>query len=331
MSTKIAIGCLVQWYEVEVIDDYLLSLKNSISEYEIKGDVQNLYLDFDIYIGKMLEKPISNKSATELGNEMYDKIVGLKHYFPNLNINCNIRKDLITISDYRREFNSFYSGIADVLIWGESDMIAPKELFTSVDMLHSSDSVPSKYIATFAITKMWDSSWTPLEHPTVKDKPFIEGDTENWWSVRYTMSIEELYKINDLETNLSINEINPIKFNGCGLVISSEVIKSGVNIPKSVFFVHEDTAFMIMLQKILPNIKQLHFSNILLAHNRKNPKKRMYILGEDNIDKTDMGALRKSHPWYTLANKMSESNCYNLFDTNYKSYSWEDVFKKLQN
>ena len=137
--------------------------------------------------------------------------------------------------------------------------------------------------------------------------------------------------INSKTTQPEVLTLPRHKFNGCGLVISSEVIRAGVNIPKSVFFVHEDTAFMIMLQKILPNIKQLHFSNILLAHNRKNPKKRMYILGEDNIDKTDMGALRKSHPWYTLANKMSESNCYNLFDTNYKSYSWEDVFKKLQN
>ena len=31
------------------------------------------------------------------------------------------------------------------------------------------------------------------------------------------------------------------KFNGCGLVISSEVIKSGANIPRGMFFVHEDT------------------------------------------------------------------------------------------
>jgi hypothetical protein len=34
-------------------------------------------------------------------------------------------------------------------------------------------------------------------------------------------------------------------------LISSEVIKAGVNIPKSVFFVHEDSAFMYMTNKIL--------------------------------------------------------------------------------
>ena len=43
--------------------------------------------------------------------------------------------------------------------------------------------------------------------------------------------------------------VNPYKFNGCGLVISSDVIKSGVNIPKSAFFIHEDTAFMHSLKR----------------------------------------------------------------------------------
>mgnify|MGYP000875621164 CR=1 FL=1 len=37
--------------------------------------------------------------------------------------------------------------------------------------------------------------------------------------------------------DLEVSVVSPHKFNGCGLVISSEVIKSGVNIPKSVFFV----------------------------------------------------------------------------------------------
>ena len=49
---------------------------------------------------------------------------------------------------------------------------------------------------------------------------------------------------NNKISELDITNVSPHKFNGCGLVISSEVIKSGVNIPKSVFFVHEDTAFM---------------------------------------------------------------------------------------
>ena len=73
---------------------------------------------------------------------------------------------------------------------------------------------------------------------------------------------------------------SPHKFNGCGLVISSEVIKAGVNIPKSVFFVHEDSAFMWMTNKVLGDIPQYVVKNILLVHNRNHPNKRMYVKGE---------------------------------------------------
>ena len=37
MKTKFAIGCLIQWYEVDIIQEYLDSLKDAIADYE--GDV----------------------------------------------------------------------------------------------------------------------------------------------------------------------------------------------------------------------------------------------------------------------------------------------------
>ena len=87
---------------------------------------------------------------------------------------------------------------------------------------------------------------------------------------------------------LTVNNVNPFKFNGCGLVISSDVIKVGVNIPKSDFFIHEDTAFMFSLTKTLSNeIPQFVFKNILLVHNRKHPKKRSCILGESDENYID--------------------------------------------
>jgi GT2 family glycosyltransferase len=160
---------------------------------------------------------------------------------------------------------------------------------------------------------MWDASWTPLEHPAFTDKPFIEKDTENWWSLRYLMNKAEQNQHNNIE-EIDVTTIAPHKYNGCGLVISSEVVKAGVNIPKSVFFVHEDTAMMLMSQKLLGNIPQYHFRNILVVHNRKHPRKRCYILGEEGIDKTGTGELRKVHSWYEAANKFCEENCYNIFN-----------------
>ena len=100
---------------------------------------------------------------------------------------------------------------------------------------------------------MWDESWKVLEHPDFTEKPFIEDDYDNWWSLKYTMNIDEMNKINEKVEELDVRTLDQFKFNGCGLVISSDVIKAGVNIPKSSFFVHEDTAFQNMLIKIFGN------------------------------------------------------------------------------
>jgi hypothetical protein len=139
------------------------------------------------------------------------------------------------------------------------------------------------------------------------------------------MSKKEMNEINSKTEDLDVRILPQHKFNGCGLVISSEVIKAGVNIPKSVFFVHEDTAFMQMTNKVLGNIPQYIIKNILLVHNRNHPKKRMHVKGERK-DGT-MNQKRRSNDWYVKAHKMSEQNCYNIFNPNYKSFTWEDVWK----
>jgi len=316
MKTKFAIGCLIQWYECDIIEEYTDSLADAINEYD--GEV---IVTFTICINQKLEKCVSKKQLEECREKIYRAT-------SKVNGTTFLSKELITVSDYRREFNDDYCEQVDVLIWGESDAILPKQMFVVLDSLHQQvkDNNP-KYLGFFGGCKMWDDTWKQLEHPEFTDKPFIEGDTENWWSLRYTMSKDEMNDINDKTDELEVSVVSPHKFNGCGLVISSEVIKAGVNIPRSVFFVHEDTAFMHMTNKVLGNIPQFVIRNILLVHNRKHPNKRMYIKGEEGIDKTNPGAQRAVHEWYGIANKMCEQNYVNMFNPNYKSYTWEDVWK----
>jgi len=316
MKTKFAIGCLVQWYEVDIIGEYVDSLRDAVNGYD--GDV---LIDFTICMNQDLEKCIDESELEDYRKKILSTVTNVK-------CTANITSDLVTVSDYRREFNSNYCEQADVLIWGESDAILPKQMFIVLDSLHQQvkDNNP-KYLGFFGGCKMWDDTWKQLEHPAFTDKPFIEGDTENWWSLRYTMSKDEMNAINDKTDELEVSVVSPHKFNGCGLVISSEVIKAGVNIPRSVFFVHEDTAFMHMTNKVLGNIPQFVIRNILLVHNRKHPNKRMHIKGEEGIDKTNPGAQRAVHDWYGKANKMCEQNYIHMFDPNYKSYTWKDVWK----
>lgn len=312
MKTKFAIGCLVQWYECDIIEEYLVTLQRAKSLYQ--GEV---CIDLKICKTQKLEKAISLESL----DYAVSKIEALCEKY---SINPVIIDKVYTIADYRREFNLNYSELVDVLVWGESDMLIPSQMFVVLDLLHKNSPVP-KYLASFGLCKMWDESWQLLEHPKFTDKPFIENDYTNWWSVKYTMSIDEMEKINSETTDLDIVKLPHHKFNGCGLVISSEVVKAGANIPQSVFFVHEDTAFMMMTQKILGEIPQYSIRNILTVHNRNHPKKRMYIKGEsgDTLNKK-----RRSNNWYIKAHKLSEENCYNIFNPNYKSKSWQDVWQE---
>ena len=314
MKTKFAIGCLVQWYECDIIEEYVESLKDSINNYD--GEI---IVDFTIVTNEDLEKCIS----AEQKNKCIDKIGSILLDFDNV----RHIQELHTIADYRRKFNERYCDKVDVLVWGESDAILPKPMFTVLDNLHktSIQNNNPKYLTFFGMCKMWDESWKSLEHPDFTDKPFIENDYDNWWSLKYTMTKDEMDKINNKTENVDVKILPQHKFNGCGLVISSEVIKSGVNIPKSVFFVHEDSAFMWMTNKVLGNIPQYVIKNILLVHNRNHPKKRRYIKGERK-DGT-MNEKRRSNDWYVKANKMCEQNYINLFNPQFKSYTWEDVWK----
>jgi len=323
MKTKFAIGCLVQWYEIEIVGEYIESLKQSLKH---QGD-KNIIVNFTFNVNQMLEKVDESLITLDELTEKFKVMVNtLCDDSYTCDVNWRINEDFITIADYRRWFLDEYCTKVDVLIQGETDALIPKQTFTVLDMLHQQvkDTTP-KYLATFGINKMWDDSWKPLEHVDFTDKPFIHDDEDNWWSIRYTMNIDEMNKFNDKVEDLDIVNVKPHKFNGCGFVISSDAVKSGVNIPRGTFFI-DDTALGHMAQKVLPDIPQYHFRNILIVHNRKHPKKRSWILGENDVNYID--DKRKSTDWYTIANEFCKINDANIFNPNFKFYTWDDVWKK---
>ena len=333
LNNKFAIGCLAQWYEIEIFEEYIESVINSLLDIDNK---KNVTVDIMVNLSQSLEEV--DREQLELGEifqrylkirqKLWDSRISAKFNFYPASIERAAKEKNIkpyTIADYRREFNDKYCEKVDVLMWGESDSLIPKQTFQILDNLHTEvkDKTP-KYVGFFGICKMWDESWKQLEHPDFTDKPFIENDYDNWWSVKYTMNADERYKINEKVEELDVQVLNQLKFNGCGLVISSDVVKAGVNIPKSTFFVHEDTAFLnTMIQLFGNSIPQYVIKNVLLVHNRNHPKKRLYIKGERK-DGT-MNEKRRSNDWYVKANKMCEHNAYNLFNQS-KTYTWEDVF-----
>ena len=222
-KTKFAVGCFVQWYEIEIIAEYIDSLITAVDHY----GKEHVLIDLKFSTNQDLEKIEDSKPMLEILHDFYLQTNKLDGY----NVRVDINDDLNTISDYRREFNTFYATKADVLMWGESDMLIPKVAFEVQDNLYKA--VPSKkYVSTFGICKMWDDSWKTLEHPEFTDKPFIENDFDNWWSLKYTMTQEEMEEINSRTESLDVVSLQQHKFNGCGLIISSEVIKAAVKLLK---------------------------------------------------------------------------------------------------
>ena len=328
LKNKFAIGCLVQFYEIDIIEDYIKSVKYSLEKTKNKD---NVIVDICLNINEQLEKLDTKKLDMKSIIAKMSNFVK-KHLSDDVVVDFYIKeKNIYTIADYRRDFNEKYCDEVDVLMWGESDSLIPRQTWEILDNLHSAvEETTPKYVGFFSTCKMWDDTWKILEHPDFTDKPFIEMDTENWWSLRYNMSQSEMDEINDRVDDLDIQTTNELKFNGCGLVISSEVIRSGVNIPKSVFFVHEDTAFLNKcFSHFQGQLPQYIIKNILLVHNRKLPNKRMYIQGQDFSD-GDMTRMRKQQFWFKNADKMSQANAFSYNKQGY-TYSWKDVFKDYEN
>ena len=51
INNKFAIGCLVQWYEIELVEEYLPSVKNAV---EIIDNKENVIIDLYFNFWQML-------------------------------------------------------------------------------------------------------------------------------------------------------------------------------------------------------------------------------------------------------------------------------------
>ena len=327
---KIAIGCIVQWYEVEMYHEYVQSVINAVNFSDSKDSI---IVDLCFYMSENIEQ-LDTELITK--DEIYKKFQNTERLFIDNNINFNVRyydsDKIYTIADYRREFNDKYCQEVDVLMWGESDALLPKETFQILNILHQTNSAngTNKYISFFGTNKMWDDTWLPIEYTNATDKPFLgKEDAKNWWGVSYITNLDELYDINGEITELDVQRVYPYKFNGCGLVISSDVVKSGVNIPRSILLVHEDTAFQNSLIKFFNgNVPQFIIKNVYLAHNRRHPKKRLYVKGESII--SDISQRRASNDWYKRVWQFDHDQAHNLWSM-IPMMTWQDVFNQTHN
>ena len=119
LKNKFVIGCLVQWYEIELIEEYLQSVRQALKYVE---NSENVIIDITFTTNQQLER------IDEAQIEM-DTIE--KRFLSMVEDDWSVRitDELVTIADYRRWFNDFYCEKTDVLMWGETDSLIPRQTF----------------------------------------------------------------------------------------------------------------------------------------------------------------------------------------------------------
>ena len=323
LNNKYIIGCHCMFYEIEMIEEYIRSVYLALKDVENKENVQ---VEIMWNMSQYFEECESGQKLFEIKQAIND--LENKYGFHSLFYEQNDKP--YTMADYRRELNNQCDDF-DYVIWGESDCLMPRQMFGVLEQLmeHSKSNNINRFITTFGIRKMWDESWKVLEHPEFTDKPYYDMDTpedtklaeSSPWSIRYTMSQDEMDKVNSKTTDLDVQMISYPKFGGSGLVISSDLLRSGANIPPAVYMNGDDSAFLESCRLHMgENYRQYVIKNILKVHNRNHPKKRNYVKGEDQSQNTHF--KRATRNWYKEYNEISKGNLNKLF------YSQEPFNKK---
>ena len=84
MKTKFAIGCLVQWYEVEIVEEYISSLEAAI---EILEKPESVVIDICWNLSQSLEKIDTDKrSLREIEAKLGMMSSRIRNYTRNIHI-----------------------------------------------------------------------------------------------------------------------------------------------------------------------------------------------------------------------------------------------------
>jgi len=336
LKNTYVIGAHAAFYECLMFADYISGILNCIGNVENK---ENIYIDLCINMSEYFEKidPKIKKDDIEFEfRKNIDRLYTEGMITPNVIVDWKYNDSPVyNISQYRHYLNEKYCTLVDMIIWGEVDSYAPAQTFMLLEQIANQSEKNNiyKYCVSFAYRKGWDISWKQLEHPKFTNEVF--EDTDEWnlhnkASEKCEMTISEMNAINEECDDITIDVFREPKFDGSFLVISSELIKAGVNIPKSILLCAEDTAFAVVCKKILgENYVQFHVRDILRVHNRRRKGKRSYVLGENNefgfCDENNKGK------WWSMLSKMSKENLANLSNPNFKFHTFESYFEELKN
>ena len=328
LKNKYVIGTHVMWFEIEMFKDFIDGMINLLETVKNK---ENVIVDLCFNLSQKLEK-IDGDKIDEKG--LLVKFTNTVQKLKNLDVKVDWRvhdgDDFYFHADYRRDLNYNYCNKVDYVMWGETDSFFPREAFQAIETLseYTKEQNIHRYLLSFADRKMWDSSWDPLVHVDYEHLEFIDDDEGhlNLNQAKSPLPIETMNEINARAKEFNFTYITRPKISGACLVLSSDLIKSGVNIPLCLIY-NDDEGLSVMCEKVLgQNFIQFVCKNILHVHARRHPQKRCYVANEDNPH----AFINKKVNNFQKFLQLSKKNIQNLIDGSTKFYNYDDLERELK-
>ena len=284
LDKKYVIGTHVMWFEIEMYADFIDGMINLLETVDNK---QNVTIDLCFNMLQHFEKVDTDEiKKHELVVKFKKGVSTLESMGFIVNQEIKDGDEFYFHADYRRDLNYNYCKKVDYVMWGETDSFFPKEAFQVIETLanYTDKQDIHKYLLSFADRKMWDSSWDPLVHVDYRDVEFIDDDKGhlNPNQAKSPMSVGKMNEINAKADEFDYSYIRHPKISGACLVLSSDLIKSGVNIPPCLLY-NDDEGLSILSHKLMgQKFVQYVCQNILHVHARRHPNKRKYVKREKN-------------------------------------------------
>mgnify|MGYP003114063190 FL=1 len=327
LNKKYVIGTHVMFFEIEMYKDFIDGMVNLLETVENK---ENVTIDLCFNMSEILEKIDRDVVDEEyLRAQFIDGVDTLKELGFEVVYNIVPSYEFYFHTDYRRDLNYHYCKKVDYVMWGETDSFFPREAFEAIETLskYTDEQNIHRYLLSFADRKMWDASWDALVHNDYVNHTFVDDDKQhlNLNQAKSPLPIDKMNEINAKAEEFDFTYINYPKISGACLVLSSDLIKFGVNIPPCLLY-NDDEGLSIMAQKLLgQNYLQFVCKNLLHVHARRHPQKRLYVLDENNPNSFG----DKKNNTFQKFLQLSKANIQNLINGNNKFYEYND-FKDME-
>ena len=328
LNKKYVIGTHVMFFEIEMYKDFIDGMVNLLETVENK---ENVTIDLCLNLSENLEKIDRNQMTdSDIVSKFNKGILTLEEL--GYDVVSKVHTDIDGFyfhTDYRRDLNYYYCKKVDYVMWGETDSFFPREAFEAIETLskYTDEQNIHRYLLSFADRKIWDASWDALVHNDYVNHTFVDDDKQhlNLNQAKSPLPIDKMNEINAKAKEFDFTYINYPKISGACLVLSSDLIKYGVNIPPCLLY-NDDEGLSIMGQKLLgQNYLQFVCKNLLHVHARRHPQKRLYVLDENNPN--SFGDKKNNNFQKFL--QLSKSNIQNLINGNDKFYEYND-FKDME-